>query len=291
MSRTFLILDCNFLAYRLYHTMGELSHGAIKTGVVFGFLSSITQFQDQFGTDNIIFCFDQGVPKRRTLLPSYKEKRHAPDDKEKQDIRQHLHEQVNLLRTQYLPKIGYHNICGCEGYEADDIIASITQSLSRDDEAIIISADGDLYQLLDSNVSLYNPTKHKITTYAGFCKDRGVKPEQWARVRALAGCDTDEVPGIKGVGEETAIKFINNTLPAHFKSYKAICGKEGRETARRNKSLVQLPYKGTPTFEFKQDSISQEGWREVCDTLGIESLRDKDPISHRAKRKTNTFGL
>jgi DNA polymerase-1 len=291
MSRTYLLLDSNFLAYRLFHAMGELSYGAVKTGVIFGFLRSIPQFQDQFGTDAMVFCFDRDIPKRRALLPEYKARRHAPTTQEERDVRAYLYEQVELLRTRYLPRIGYVNIFSQKGYEADDVIARVVQDLSPEDEAIIISADSDLYQLLAPNVLLYNPRHQRMVTYRSFLREKGIRPEQWARVRAIAGCHTDEIPGVPRVGEKTAIKFLLGMLKPTLASYAAICSEEGREIVHRNKALVKLPFKGIGAFPIQPDRLSYKGWYKVCDDLGMQSLKGRDPLSQRAARHTASFGL
>jgi 5'-3' exonuclease len=254
--------------------MGDLSFDGVKTGVIFGFLREIINLKERFSTDHVVFCFDLGEPRRRQILDCYKAKRHAKHrgDLPPQALEAHkeMQRQMHLLRTLYLPRIGYKNILWQHGYEADDIIASVSKNLPADDEAIIVSADGDLFQLLKPNVSIYNPNKQKFITLQSFKRDVGLHPKYWARVKAMAGCKGDEIPGIQGVGEATAIKYILGTLKETHAVYKRIL--ESKELVLFNKQIVKLPFEGTEVFDLKADELSNKGWAEVCTHLGLKSL-------------------
>lgn len=195
--------------------------------------------------------------------------------------------QMKMLRRQYLPTIGYKNIFVQKGYEADDIIASICFNLSMLDKAIIISSDQDLYQLINFQVSSYNPVKKKILTLQGFKEKYGILPHEWKLVKALAGCNTDGVPGVKGIGEKTAIKYLTKNLKATARAYQSITSKEGLRIFERNMRLVSLPFKVTKVFKLQEDEITQEGWNKVMKKLGMKSLRDKAPIFKRKGKKKN----
>lgn len=273
--------------------MGELSYGAIKTGVVFGFLRTVVDLQNQFGTDEVAFCFDLGEPKRKQMLECYKQRRHRHGEQTDDEARArtHMRIQVDKLRSDYLPTIGYRNIYAQEGYEADDLIANLLEQIEDEDEAIIVSADGDLLQLLRHNVMIYNPQRHKsaygyngIITFQAFSRVHGIEPGLWAKVKALAGCHTDQVPGIPGVGEKTALKYIRGELKPKSVAYKAIYSATGRQTLIRNRSLVKLPLFGVKTAPLQFDAISKEGWESVCEQLGLKSLRGFGPHSLRGAR-------
>ena len=183
------------------------------------------------------------------------------------------------LRRKYLKTIGYRNIFCQKGYEGDDLIASVCLNLKQKDEAIIISADQDLYQLLRFNISFYNPTKGKILTLQGFKKKYGIIPDQWHLVKAIAGCSTDEVPGVKGVGELTAIKLLKDDLKKTLKVFETIkkfCWSKKTRVKKfmRNINLVLLPLEGTKVFKLKEDKISKQGWEKVYRKLGMMSLGD-----------------
>jgi 5'-3' exonuclease len=134
---------------------------------------------------------------------------------------------------------------------------------------------------------MYNPGKKKAVTLQSFSKETGLEPWEWAKVKAIGGCKTDEVPGIPGVGEKTAIKYILGKLKPDSAAYKAI--KANKEIITRNRKLVELPFEGTQVFELRTDTISDEGWKEVCDALGMSSIRGRAPTLTRTKRAN--FGL
>ena len=280
-----LILDCHYLAYRALHTMGHLSHHEVKTGVVFGFLKDVVALRDDFASDRLVFCWDVGESRRRKLYPAYKLKRHSkqltPDEEKAYD---EFRVQVKKLRRDYLPRIGFRNNFWQSGYESDDIIASIAADVQDGDEAVVVTADRDLYQVLRPNVMLYNPHQHRLTTLQSFKREHGISPKQWARVLAMAGCGSDEVEGIRGVGTKTALKYLRDELKQDSRAYAAI--KAGRDIVLRNKPLVKLPFEGTRTFELQEDEVTESGWRDVIDELGMRSLGGRAPVSSRKARAT-----
>jgi 5'-3' exonuclease len=288
MSKKWLILDCNFLCHRLKYTMGSLEHGGTPTGVAYGFLKSIPVFQKQFNTPHIIFCWDSKTSKRRKIY--YKYKQHRQDkyrDMEPKEIafEKAFRKQMYMLRKHYLPTIGYANVFVQRGCEGDDIIAAICHTMKMADEAIIISSDHDLYQLINSQVSFYNPIKGKILTAERFRNSYGVEPFAWAQVKAIAGCSGDGVPGIKGVGELTALKYLRRELKTTSKAYQRINSTSGIAKIRRNNKLVLLPLEGTQTPVLGEDDISSKGWNKVVRYLGMDSLKDKPPYFKRKRKR------
>lgn len=293
---TWLLLDTNYLCYRAFHSLGDLSFGAIKTGVVFGVMRDVLNLQERFGTECVAFCFDVGLPLRRQLLETYKQKRHSGANRteEEERARAHVRAQIEALREDYLPSVGYRNVFGQQGFEADDIIASICRQLPEEDDAIIVTADTDLYQLLSANVSIFTPpnlhAKGKYITLQSFKRDHGITPKQWVHVKALAGCPTDEVPGVPGCGNKTAIKYILGTLKDTTKIYRRVASERAHALVLKNWPLVKLPFKDTPTFTLQPDEVTDKGWTALCDRLGMESLRHLRPMTGRASRR-GSFGL
>jgi len=284
MNRVWLILDCNYLCHRAKHAMGNLEFNGNATGVIYGFLHDIINLQEMYDTKYTIFTWDYGKGLRQNINPEYKAKRREKeytDDELK--FEQDFREQMELLRTEYLKEIGFRNIFFQKGYEADDVIASICHNLPDGDTGVIISADHDLYQLLTVSVSMYAPQLNKRMTKSKFIKEFGISPCQWAQIKALAGCSSDNVIGIKGVGEKTAIKYMLKTLNPKTVAHKKI-QKQKEATIKRNLPLVELPFKGTKTFKLKKDVISKDGWKSVCEKLGFDSIKDID-LRRRRKRK------
>ncbi len=266
--------------------MGRLTNGTTPTGVIFGFLKTILALQSLFNTKHIVFCWDSKFSKRKEIFPGYKQKRKERMNEwtdEEEQFEKEFRFQMKKLRKEYLRRVGYRNIFCQKGYEGDDLIASICSNLPADDDAIIISGDHDLYQCIKFNVSFYNPIKGKKLTLQRFKKKYGIIPNQWATVKILAGCSTDEIPGIKGVGEKTAIKYLRRKLKKTSKIYQRIEEKSFDMTLT-NCPLVCLPMKGTKTFKLKNDQISKKGWREVTEELGMKSLGNTNAVK---KKKSN----
>ena len=290
MGKTYLLLDCDYLCHRALHSTGGLSFHGSATGVMYGFLKSLSVFQDLFDTSNFVFCWDSRKSKRLELYPEYKANRHKKDkytDAELEFYRA-FKEQMKLLRTTYLPTIGFGNVFVQRGYESDDVIASLASDFLLDScfgegrpEAVIISSDKDLYQCISHNVSYYNPQTSKTLTLQSFKKQYGIVPEGWGTMKALAGCTTDNVKGIKGVGEKRAIDFILKRLKPDSKAYAAITSQKGDAIYAFNKELVVLPMKGTQHFKIGEDNLSEQGWKKVTKLLGMKSIRDKMPFGRR----------
>jgi len=288
MNKKWLILDCNFLCHRLKHSMGGLSHENTPTGVIYGFLKYIPLYQEKFDTPHIVFCWDSKSSKRKEIFPGYKANR--GDRLKEMSTEEVIFEtdfryQMKMLRRKYLKIIGFRNVFCQKGYEADDLIASICDHLPLLDEAIILTSDQDLYQCLNPQVSIYDPNKRKRMTAQKFQKTYGIKPPRWGMIKCIAGCSTDNVPGIKGVGEKTAIKYLNGDLKASLKSHLSIISPKGMKLICRNRRLVVLPFVGTRVFKLKKDELSADGWRSVVRSLGLKSIRDKVPMGIRRQKK------
>lgn len=270
-----LLLDCNYLAYRAFHAYGRLSHDDIPTGVVYGFMRDLLTLQDRFATDRLAFCWDFGKPLRCREYQKYKEDRrnkvYTPEELEDYIL---LRSQIRLLRSQYLPSLGHKNNFYQHGYEADDVIASLVkQSLPPRTDTIIISADHDLFQLLGRYVTMYNPHRKELMTEQLLREQYGVSPTAWVEVKAIAGCSSDNIQGIKGVGEKTAAAFLGGRLKETTKAYQAIT--QGNRIWRRNLKLVELPLYGVKKFKLREDDVSTAAWQALVDRLGFESLRNR----------------
>jgi DNA polymerase-1 len=270
--KTWLILDATFLCWRAFYSTGTLSHGDVKTGVLYGFLRDILTFMESHDTERIVFCFDHGPLLRTCDYPGYKANRTAQHTEEQLPLIREMRVQMKLLRVDLLPQLGFKNVFFERGYEADDVIASVCQNLPGDDQGIIIGSDHDLYQLLNDRVLMWNPTTKKAVTATSFTRDYGVSPIQWIDVKAIAGCSGDNVIGIKGVGEKTAAKFLNGSLKSTTKAFEAIV--KGNHVWNANRHLVKLPYAGCPSFKLQKDKLNRVVWMDVTEQLGMKSLRN-----------------
>jgi hypothetical protein len=188
------------------------------------------------------------------------------------EARQPLYDQMNLLREQYLPAIGFSNVFLQSGREADDLIAAVVDQRIEPltEEATIVSADEDLYQLLGNGVTIFQPTKGRCYTATDFNAEYGIHPREWAMVKALAGCDSDNVPKIvRGLGVTGAIKYITGRLTGP----KRDALREAGERVATNLWLTTIPLPGTVVPALKADQFSWSGWQAVCRENGLDSLR------------------
>lgn len=283
-----ILVDVSNVAHAAFHTAGELTHLDNPTGVIFGFLSRISHLSNYYKTNDFVFCFDRRPYLREEIYPEYKVKDYKYTLEEKA-ARKILFAQVNALRKTILKSIGFRNIISDVGYESDDFLAAyIKKNLPKDvtTRYIIVSTDKDLYQLLDYNmqVEIQRPGKLGMYHYGDFIGEYGVEPDEWAEVKAIAGCPTDKVKGIRGVGETTAIKYINGNLKKESVASQNINSKSGQRIIARNRKLVKLPYKGTKLPKYRSNRVTTEKWNEVCLTFGIKSL--SDPGIYIPRRRT-----
>jgi len=260
MSSQPLLIDASFIGHRARFALGDLSSEDKRTGVIFGFLDQIRKIGVDNTTNKLIFCWDSRESLRKKISPEYKNKRHKNLTEEEQIELKLAYQQFDLLRTEVLPEIGFTNQFIQEGYEADDVIASLVKKHSK--EYLIVSSDQDLFQLLD-DANMYNVITKKTMTAKRFYEVYGIVPEQWPWIKATSGCKSDNVVGISGVGEKTAIKFLNNQLKSHVQSFKKIMEQKD-EMLEQNMPLVKLPFRGTKIFKVHPDNLSFERFTRVC---------------------------
>lgn len=263
-----LLIDTHFLAWRAYYSTGQLRDGSGATGVLFGVLRELKALQERFRPARTALCFDKGLPLRRKVFSTYKESRNKDPE-----VREQVSLQIRRLRKEILPALGYANILSAKGYEADDLIASLCHSLREGihgPDIVIVSSDHDLYQLLGERIRLWNPRTASFYGLEEFRKDWHLEPERWHWVKAIAGCSTDDIPGVAGVGEKTAARFLRGEVKGD--STIALRIKESEKLWKRNKRLVKLPFQDCPTYELKADTWTVEKWNTTCKALGFPSL-------------------
>ncbi len=273
MNETWLVLDATYLCYRAYYAMPHSLPEDILPGMVYRFLGDVINLIDLHDTSNIVFCFDSVSSMRRDIYPTYKETRRnkrKDDDEEAKASLNEFYRQMKRLRTKYLPSIGFRNICLQEGFEADDIIAAASRDIAKNDEVIIVGSDSDLYQILGRRISIWNPSKKTLINKESFTEEWHIGPEQWQDVKAIAGCSSDDVRGVKGVGEKTAISFLTGSLNPESKKFETIV--KSNDVWKRNLPIVTLPYQGTRIPEIYEDVVTKKKWRRVLLKLDMKPL-------------------
>lgn len=176
------------------------------TNAVFGFTSMLLNLVKDQNPDGVVVAFDRPEPTfRHEMLPEYKAQRDPTPDL--------LIEQFAIVRT-VLDALQVPTV-DLVGFEADDVLATMAvQIADNGDEAIIVTGDRDIYQMVKDPLIkvLYN--KRGVSDYAlydeaGIVERTGVTPELYPQYAALRGDPSDNLPGVPGVGEKTAAKLIN----------------------------------------------------------------------------------
>jgi DNA polymerase-1 len=228
-----LALDGNSLTYRAFFALPTdmaTASGQV-TNAVYGFTSMLTTLMKDQRPDGVVVVFDRKEPTfRHEAAPEYKAQR------EKQpDI---LYQQLEIVR-ELLDALGVATL-DYQGFEGDDLIATIVDRCERDgNDVVIVTGDRDSYQLVhDPHVRvLYN--KRGVSDYAlydekGIFERTGVTPAQYVDYAALRGDPSDNLDGLPGVGEKTAAKLLNQ-----YGSLQAVIAAAGEQTPKLKAAIVE----------------------------------------------------
>ena len=198
-----LLVDGNSYLYRCYYAIKNLSTSkGIPTNAVFGFARLLLKILKEIKPDYLAFAFDtKGPTFRHKEFKDYKIKREPPPE----DLIKQIPIVKNMLDCFNIPTYEI------EGYEADDIIAYFTKKGEENNLMVtIISGDKDVFQLINENVKVVSVYKEDyIYDEKKVMEKYGIKPEQIPDFLALAGDTTDNIPGVKGIGEKTASSLLN----------------------------------------------------------------------------------
>jgi DNA polymerase-1 len=269
---TILIIDGKYLIYRTQYSknMGTLSYNDIKTGVYYGFFNTIRSLIQRFEPENLVIMWDGVGSIRRDEYTGYKNRNNYKYLKP---------EQVNVLKE--INKSYPFLMDTCEtlgfasyilnGYEADDLIALFVKRFSNVNK-IIITRDEDMYQCINKKTIVYDPDKKIKKNYNWFKEKYDIEPKQWALVKAYAGCKSDTVPGISGVGESRAIGIIKGDPKVVAKLQE--CNQEEIELWKR---LTVLPHPNLKemVLPYKITHINVSNFYDVCQQFNFRSLIEK----------------
>lgn len=268
-----MILDCNGLAHAVKHSTKNLSYRGQRTGILFGFLRTLLKLQELIKADNWIFAWDSSKGYlRQKEYPAYKVNRKENKTDEEKKLDEISYPQFTRLRCYVLKDLGFSNVVHFEGFESDDIIAeAIDSQYGRNYECIIVTRDKDMYQCLSDRTSIFDPIREQPYTVNDLRGQWGCEPEEWVQAMAIAGCGTDNVKGVDGVGIKTALKYIKGTLKKDSKAFGAIvCSQEVMD---RNLNLVLLPHWKCPRVDVKlTNNISASSMLSVAEKHGMRSM-------------------
>ncbi len=201
--KTLTIIDTFGFFFRSYFALPPLRNSdGFPTGLLTGFINLIDSLHRDHNTDYIVFALDsKGNTFRNEIYPEYKANRdEAPEDLKKQ----------LPIAIEWIREMGFAHLAK-EGYEADDIIATLAKYGKEQGLKVrIVSHDKDLYQMIDNgNVVMYDSIKQKEITEKDCFEKFGVYPKDFINFQAILGDSSDNIPGVKGIGKVGASKLIN----------------------------------------------------------------------------------
>lgn len=206
--KNLIIIDGNSIVNRAYYGVRPLStKSGIPTNAIYGFLNIMLKYIDEYTPDYLCVAFDLKAPTfRHKMFESYKAQRKGmPDDLAEQ--MPHLKQVLSAMNILQL---------SLEGYEADDIIGTVSRLCDENGiKCGIVTGDKDDLQLASANTQVLLTTTRmgQTTTEAlddkGVFEKYGVTPEEFIAVKALMGDSSDNIPGVKGIGEKTAFDLLS----------------------------------------------------------------------------------
>ncbi len=273
-SKTLILIDGHALAYRSFFALertGMKTSAGLPTWAVYGFFKSLFDLLKKVSPDAIAVSFDVGRETfRLEAYPEYKANRQAMPDS--------LKEQLSVL-IEGIEAFGIP-IYKMSGYEADDIIGTISKKASElGYKTLILTGDQDSFQLLDEeNVTVLIPSKGELIEYD---KEKvhdkmGVWPEQIIDYKGLRGDSSDNIPGIKGVGEKTAVKLLTQfgTMENILSHTDEVSGnairkkiEEGKEIAEKSKFLATIKRDVPIEFDFEHTHLTMPDVEKLTDYL------------------------
>jgi len=229
-----------------------------------GFVNFVDSLHRDHNTDYLVFALDsKGKTFRNDVYEEYKAHREAPPE----DLVKQL-----PIAIEWVEKMGFANLSK-EGYEADDVIATVTRiAKEKGIKVRIVSHDKDLYQLIDDGiVVMYDSVKKREVDEEACIEKFGVRPKDFIDFQAILGDSSDNVPGVKGIGQKGASKLINEygTLEAIYENLEN-CG-----TPRIQKLLAE----SKESAFLSRDLVTMRD--DVYETLDLESyaFEDKNYLS------------
>ena len=252
-----ILLDGHSLAFRAYYAFNNsrreplVTSKGIPTSICFGFINSLLQVLESESPQSMAIAFDLSAPTFR----------HEADDNYKSDRAQTPDDFVpDIKNLKQLLQAFNLSIATKPGYEADDVLGTIATKASEAGYRVkIVTGDRDLFQMVDDEKGIsvlylhnqsFRKTAQSYTEFdrAGVIEKMGVAPEQIVDFKALCGDKSDCIPGVKGIGEKTAIKLLEEytTLTEVYNNLEQIKGStkkklaEGKEDALHSQFLAQI---------------------------------------------------
>ncbi len=275
MADELFLIDGNSLAYRAFFALPEsiATSTGVPTNAIFGFASMLVKILTDYGPKSTVVVWDAGSSGRKEVYAEYKAQRSSRPDL--------LKEQWPALEP-LVDAFGYRNL-KVDGYEADDVIASIAEAAKTQDppiEVMVVTGDRDAYQLVDEQVRIMTTsrgiTDTRVYDRQGVLDRYGIPPELVPDFIGLKGDTSDNIPGVPGIGDKTAADLLQRfgSLEGVLDSIDEISGAKRKENltnhaddARVSKHLAtakrDIPLDGLDVAEFVSQPPDRSRLREV----------------------------
>src|SRR5689334_22239279 len=248
------LVDGYALIYRAFFAMIArplTTKSGENTSAVWGITNFLLRLYENYHPEYVGWVHDRGVSFRSTQYPEYKATREKLSAELQQDFDRSLERVCQILDAFHIPVIAIN------GYEADDVVATLAERAAADGlQAVIVSGDKDFYQLIGAGIALLNPgrggqaaVEEQWVDQSNASERLGVPPERVVDYLALVGDTSDNIPGVKGIGDKTAVQLLETygDLDAILAKASEIPGKRPREAllaqadnARLSRELVTL---------------------------------------------------
>ncbi|MDR2666268.1 MAG: DNA polymerase I [Endomicrobium sp.] len=251
--KRFFVIDGNAYIHRAYHALPSLfTSSGQQINAVYGFMRLLFKIKNNFTPDYIVVCFDYPSKNfRYEIFEDYKANRNSLDEAliSQMPIAKEAVEALAMAKIEI------------KGYEADDLIATVVENNKKINmQTVIVTADKDISQLAEEqSVLIWNDSKNIMYDAKKIEEMYGVMPKQLVDVFALMGDVVDNVPGIRGIGEKTAVKLVKRfgTLENILQNLDFIEGnvgklvRYGKDKALISKKLVDLNKHVPLSFELE----------------------------------------
>ncbi|MBV9392156.1 MAG: flap endonuclease [Verrucomicrobia bacterium] len=238
-----LLVDGHYYVYRSYHAILSLNNSRGEpTNAIFGFVKTVRKMLKDLRPDLAAIFWDQGLPQKRlTLQPGYKQQRAAMPDK--------MVSQLDYIRS-FCSAMGLQSIEKPDT-EADDLMACYAVAARNAGiESILATNDKDLFQLVDGLIKVYSTNKadlrnpkdsHSLLGATDVLEKWGVPPENIVEVLALTGDAVDNISGIEGIGQKTAMSLIQQftTVENLLANLDLVASLKIREKLNANREQIQ----------------------------------------------------
>ena len=242
MSKKVMLIDGSSLIFRAFFALPNLTNAdGVMTNGVYGFLTMYFRAVGEYKPDYILVAFDK---KTKTFRHKEFEDYKANRDKAPNELNYQfgiLKDILDSLNVKYLD---------IDGYEADDIVGTFSKIAKDEDlETVIITGDKDYFQLVNDKVVVFLTRKGisqmEEITVKSIEDDYGLSPKQLIDVKGLMGDKSDNIPGVDGIGEKTAIKFIKKygSMEGLYENLDDIAGKKTKENLENSKAIAFLSKK------------------------------------------------